>query len=66
MSGLTGAHPWRGRSASGETVIKLGPNPLPDHVERPLYVPDAREDDWLKDQLAVPKMPWEMGDTAAR
>jgi hypothetical protein len=25
----------------------------------PLYVPTDREDDWLKDQLAVPKMPWE-------
>jgi hypothetical protein len=40
-------------------VIRRGPDPLPDHVERPLYVPTDREDDWLKDQLAVPKMPWE-------
>jgi hypothetical protein len=40
-------------------AAKLSSEPIPDG-ERPLFVPDGeREDEWLKQQLAPPRMPWE-------
>jgi hypothetical protein len=40
-------------------VMKLGPAPLSDRVERPFRVPEGDEPDWVTAELAPPAMPWE-------
>jgi hypothetical protein len=46
-------------AARGEAnAAKLSSEPVPDW-ERPLFVPDQREDPWLTQQLRPPPLPWE-------
>ena len=47
-----------GSRHTGETVIPLSAEPLPDRIERPFRSEDRREPRWVAAELQPPALPW--------